>query len=397
MENIKNIIVKKVLDDPLTDNESEIFEQWMNNPTNVRIYERLKTYELTEITLKMDDEGLGGEMVHKFRYSVQLIKRTKRKRIASKIAYAVSAAAIIAISFLLYNENDGPTNKMIAVQNRNLTSFHEIIEKDDSIKLITATEVLNLDKNREKESKGGSVIHGERNAISLNEVDSELVLKEPQIITLVVPIKREYNFILPDGSRVWLNSDSRLIFPNKFSATSRSVELIGEAYFEIVKNEKAPFIVKTDKINTRVLGTQFMISCYDDKNEVALVEGSVMVNKNGSSQNITLKPGRGVALNREAKELREIEISIEKILERKRGFLFFDEERLEDIVADLRRWYGVDFVFEDEELKNQTFYIKINRNDNIQYIMQLLKFTRKIDYSIDKNRVIIKPHAPMIK
>lgn len=181
-----------------------------------------------------------------------------------------------------------------------------------------------------------------------------------------------------------------MVFPEYFSDTLRCVELVGEAYFEIVKNEKAPFVVLTNEMSTSVIGTQFMVSSYDGKHEVALIEGSVRVNRNGTSQNITLKPGRGVVLGRNAKELREVDIDIEKILERKNGFLFFDEEKLDDIVSDLRRWYGVNFIFETEGLRNQTFYIKINRNDSIQYIMQLLKFTNKIDYEIEDNRVIIK-------
>lgn len=390
MKELQNIVSKKVFGETLTKAEAEIFSKWVNNSSNSDIYMRLKSCELTQVILEMENEGLGKEMSKEFSHSIQLIKKREKKSALLRVVYAVSAAAVLALSFLVYNGYDSSTNKLIVSNLNHLTTSRNVIEADDSIKLITSEAVLNLDKKVDFMNDGRVVVNKNDNQIFLTRFDSALVNVAPQMSTLVVPLKRECNFILPDGSKVWINSGSTLVFPEYFSDTLRCVELVGEAYFEIVKNEKAPFVVLTNEMSTSVIGTQFMVSSYDGKHEVALIEGSVRVNRNGTSQNITLKPGRGVVLGRNAKELREVDIDIEKILERKNGFLFFDEEKLDDIVSDLRRWYGVNFIFETEELRNQTFYIKINRNDSIQYIMQLLKFTNKIDYEIEDNRVIIK-------
>lgn len=390
---IKNIIKKKIIGDLLSDCEEEILQEWLNNsPSNEKIFERLKTFELSKLILTVEDEGLGREMANDFRASINKIRAQRRRTIATKIAYTVSVAAILAISFLIYNDFG---DKQIGVIIRKEIALSEITDSNNSIRLITDNKVLNLDNKGFSEEKRD--IKREENRISFNHQNDTTATDHPQIDTLIVPLKREYNFVLPDGSRVWVNSGSKLMFPEKFSDTLRCVELIGEAYFEIVRNEKAPFVVKTQTMSTRVLGTEFMVSSYEDKNEVALVEGSVMVNKNGSAQNVTLKPGRGVVLSKNAKELREMDINIGKIIERKNGFLLFDEERLGDIVLDLKHWYGVDFIFEEDGLKDMTFYIRINRRDSIQYIMQLLKFTKKINYSIDGEKVIIKSCVPMMK
>lgn len=389
MGEIKKIIVNKILGNPLSQEENEMFLRWMNDPANTELFERLKTHKLSKVILEVEDESLGYEMSRKFQVSVRAIKAHHRKTIVARVAITVSAAALIAVSFLIFNPNNkSEIEKAIIAQNSTIVEDNRAT---DSIKLITASGILNLDKEDDYTT---IVKKSEMISTSMSEDTTQI---KPQINTLIVPIKRVYNFTLPDGSKVWINSGSQLKFPETFSDSLRWVELEGEAYFEIVKNNKAPFIVKTNKLNTHVLGTQFMVSCYEEEYEVSLIEGSVRVNRNGSKQNMVLKPGRGALLDKETKELKEVVINIEKIEGRKNGLLIFDEEKLSDIADDLSRWYGVEFAYETEELKNQTFYIKINRFDNIQYIMQLLRYTKKIDYTIKENRIFIKSYMPMTK
>lgn len=392
MGKIKKIIVNKILGNPLSQEENEIFLLWMNDPANTELFDRLKTHKLSKVILEVEDESLGYEMSRKFQVSVRKIKAHHRKTIVARVAITVSAAALIAVSFLIFNPNNkSEIEKAIIAQNSTIVEDNRTIDSNDSIKLITASGILNLDKEDDYTT---IVKKSEMISTSMSEDTTQI---KPQINTLIVPIKRVYNFTLPDGSKVWINSGSQLKFPETFSDSLRWVELEGEAYFEVVKNNKAPFIVKTNKLNTHVLGTQFMVSCYEEEYEVSLIEGSVRVNRNGSKQNMVLKPGRGALLDKETKELKEVVINIEKIEGRKNGLLIFDEEKLSDIADDLSRWYGVEFAYETEELKNQTFYIKINRFDNIQYIMQLLRYTKKIDYTIKENRIIIKSYMPMTK
>lgn len=399
MKNIKNIILKKILNEPLEKEELHLFQTWIGeNESNAKLYERLISQELSNIIIELDKEKFGEEMVSEFRKSIHTIKRRNKMKLFSKIACTASAAAIISISLWLLDGTD--KERMIGSDHLNIGSVQQNNQSHihSGIKLVTSSGEINLDKGGNNDIESLVSINKKKNEISFTKLspcfkDSSKI--EAEEFKIIVPIKREYNVVLPDGTKVWLNSNSTLLFPSYFSDTLRSVKLIGEAYFEVVKNKKAPFTVETQKLNTMVLGTQFMVSCYGEKSEVSLIEGSVKVTETGSDQNVVLKPGRGVVLLANG-QFNEIKINTEKLLARKNGLILFDENKLSDITTELNHWYGVNFVFENEELKNQTFYIKINRYDDIKDIMELLKYTNKIDYSIKNNTITIKNCLPMI-
>ena len=153
---------------------------------------------------------------------------------------------------------------------------------------------------------------------------------------------------LPDGSKVWLNSDSKITYPEKFSDSLRIVQLEGEAFFDVQHDSDRPFIVVADKIQVRVLGTKFNVNAFTTQKEItiALVEGSINVTSDSTAEGVLVKPSHGVSYSKQLDVFREFSKQgnpemFEKAISWKSGKLVFDGDDLEDFVTEISRWYGV--------------------------------------------------------
>jgi ferric-dicitrate binding protein FerR (iron transport regulator) len=208
---------------------------------------------------------------------------------------------------------------------------------------------------------------------------------------LSTPMGGEYQLVLPDGSKVWLNSGSTLRFPTAFIGSERIVELKGEAYFDIAKNPKMPFLVRTNNaMDIKVLGTQFNIMAYDDEKNIntTLIEGSVEVLK-GSGKTM-LKPGQEAILNRGSGNIKVASADLEQAIAWKNGYFIFYNENIESIMRKVSRWYNVDVVYQGN-LSNKDFVGTISRNKNVSELLKMLEVTGAVHFSIDGRRITVMP------
>ena len=208
---------------------------------------------------------------------------------------------------------------------------------------------------------------------------------------LSTPMGGEYQLVLPDGSKVWLNSGSTLRFPTAFIGSERIVELKGEAYFDIAKNPKMPFLVRTNNaMDIKVLGTQFNVMAYDDEKNIntTLVEGSVEVLK--GSEKTNLKPGQEAILNRGSGNIKVAQADLEQAIAWKNGYFIFYNENIESIMRKVSRWYNVDIVYHGN-LNNKDFVGTISRNKNVSELLKMLELTGAIHFSIDGRRITVMP------
>lgn len=201
--------------------------------------------------------------------------------------------------------------------------------------------------------------------------------------TLYIPIGGEYRLQLPDGTRVWLNSGSMLCFPPEFLEKERKVELKGEAYFEVTKDPEHPFIVKTLHTGIKVLGTAFNVSCYEDDEveQTTLVEGSVEVILPG--QSCRLQPGKQLCLNTKDRAVTIKEIDVQLYTSWKEGMFRFCDMPLDELTVKLRRWYNVNFCFEQDECKKIRFTGAIRKDADFQEFMKLIEITTDIRFDLD--------------
>ena len=222
---------------------------------------------------------------------------------------------------------------------------------------------------------------------------------------------------LPDGTQVWLNSGSRISYGNDFTGATRQVTLKGEAFFDVVKDAARPFIIHTDAIDIKVLGTAFNVRSYPDEKvtETALIRGSVEITLHTSpDKKIVLKPSEKLIVKNDSAtviagtitsqgsrptpilSLTQVHYvdrvhdssSMETLWTKNK--LVFDGETLEQVARKLERWYGVRVIIQSDMLKN-TEYNGVFEDENLSEVLYALQLTGNFNYTIKKQEVIIKP------
>lgn len=201
--------------------------------------------------------------------------------------------------------------------------------------------------------------------------------------TVEVPLGSRSRIVLPDETVVWLNAGSKLSYQSGFSQNDRNVRLEGEGYFEVSRNEELPFIVNTDDIDIRVLGTRFSVKAYDDEEniEVVLAEGSVnFINKNDLQSSLIMKPEQQAIYNKESKTTNVRKVPASQADNWTTGAHFFNELTLQQIARQLEKTFDVTILFRDEEKKKLTFYGDFRRDDSLEDILMIVSSSGKFTY-----------------
>jgi len=203
---------------------------------------------------------------------------------------------------------------------------------------------------------------------------------------IVVPFGRRHSITLSDGTQIHLNSGSKLVFPAEFKGNTREVYLKGEGYFEVEKNPAKPFIVKTDHLDIKVLGTVFNISAYGDDQTVSavLVEGKVNVTqKNKLFRNVEyiLQPGQGCfySLTSDKSEVKKVNLA--DFILWKDGLYQFHNRPLKQIVEMVKKYYNISITIENEKIANTIISGKLVLSDDSNEVMDYLAKTLEAKYT----------------
>ena len=200
--------------------------------------------------------------------------------------------------------------------------------------------------------------------------------------SIETPKGGKYQLVLPDGTKVWLNAGSRLKFPTRFTGDRRIVSMQGEAYFEVAKDARHPFIVQTSRgMDVRVLGTHFNISDYPDQAAVktTLLEGSVRVVHNRDS--LMIVPGQQALMSADGTLTKKADIDLDQVIAWKDGLFYFDQMHIESIMQALSRWYDIEVVYVGDHPAD-LFSAIMNRGNDIYEILSMLEATEKVHFKI---------------
>jgi len=208
----------------------------------------------------------------------------------------------------------------------------------------------------------------------------------------------QYQVILPDGSKVWLNAASSLRFPTSFAGKERRVELTGEAYFEITKNATMPFIVYVvpplgsgkEGMNVQVLGTHFNIKAYENEQSIrtTLLEGAVKVQLSGSE--VSLAPGKQAIADKNVQGLQVAEANTEQVVAWKNGMFRFKETNIRELMREVERWYNVDVIYNTPR-KDLDFTGIVPRTRSISELLNMLELTGTVHFQIEGKKIIVLP------
>ena len=201
--------------------------------------------------------------------------------------------------------------------------------------------------------------------------------------TISVPEGQRTNVTLPDGSNVWLNACTTIQYPTSFNSRERFVILKGEAYFDVTKKKKTPFIVRTDKYDIEVLGTQFDVDAYPDQTafETTLMKGSVKVtSQHFPEQTITLKPHHKAYV-------KDGQLAVTKVNDFtpyrwKEGLICFKDEPFQTIMEDFEKYYGIRIIINNKKVLKYSYNGKFRQADGIDYALRVLQ--RDIHFKYEK-------------
>lgn len=217
--------------------------------------------------------------------------------------------------------------------------------------------------------------------------------EEVRMNEIEVPNGQRVSLVLSDGTRVWLNSRSKFTYPSVFAAKSRNVKLEGEGFFEVAHNKKIPFIVQSDLVFVRVLGTKFNMKAYlDEPSSVTLSEGKVEVVTNDNTHQMILKPNEQATYTKEAGFVKAQVLNAEVARSWTLGEAAYINKRLDEITSDLERKFNVRIHIKDKSLASEIFTCRFKEGATIEQVLTLLKETRDLDYIIKGDQIqIYKP------
>lgn len=209
-----------------------------------------------------------------------------------------------------------------------------------------------------------------------------------QPVTVVTQLGERSQVVLPDGTKVWLNSSSSVEYVAPFFSRQRRVKMEGEAYFEVEHDRRAPFVVSTNGLDIEVLGTRFNIRNDDNEHRVTtvLLEGAVKAYASGREQaSVRLHPAQQLVFDTRTHAMRLTDCpSAERWID---GRFCFEHDTFGEIVAELKRYYNVDIRFMDNRLRDMRFSGNFRVEDGIYHIMSVLQLTYKFNYRIAGNDI----------
>jgi len=206
--------------------------------------------------------------------------------------------------------------------------------------------------------------------------------------TLTTQKGNQYQLVLPDGSKVWLNAASSITYPTAFVGAARKVTITGEAYFEVVKNDRMPFMVQEGSTLVQVLGTHFNMNGYDDEPLVktTLLEGAVRVSKDDATG--LLAPGQQAVAIKTGHDIRVLnDADIEEVMAWKNGQFIFKDATIDQVMHEVARWYNVEVAYDARISKH--FIADIPRTVPLSQVLKLLELTDLVHFKIEGRKITI--------
>ncbi len=297
----------------------------------------------------------------------------------------MSIAAVLAVllgsSYSLYTlfsgERDMPIVEVAQIE---AGRYQAILKTSDGV-------VYTMDSLKSFQASDGTLVSNSSNQLIYHNLKN--TVEQLKYNTLVVPRKGEYQLQLSDGTKIWLNSESELVYPIQFGAGERVVELKGEAYFEVAKDKERPFIVKSRDANVRVLGTSFNVRSYDEEvgTQTTLVEGKVALVTPQSS--FVLQPGQQGICKKGDENIQVYTVDTRLYTAWKDGMFRFKNMPLEEIMETFSRWYGVEVQFEKDHLKKLHFTGNLKRYKNINPHLNMITLTTDVKFSVKEDVIMV--------
>lgn len=377
-------IIWKKINQSLTEEEEILLSQWLNeSPAHQRYLDNVMQYYLEDSGFSVNKTETDKAWKTLKNKGLKGYQRNSRWI----ITLSAAAAAIFLIVTFLFPSKKIENLPATAINGELIkpgTNQATLILNDGSVYDLTSSKNLVL-------TEGGSEIKSE--GTKLQYTKKKINHRKIKYNTLSIPRGGEFFLQLADGTKVWLNSETVLRYPVQFVGNERRVELTGEAFFEVARNEKVPFLVESGEQTVKVLGTEFNISSYKENPLIytTLVKGSIEVfisNKPEIKQ--TLAPNEQNSISKIDAKITKQKVDPYQYVAWKEGRFVFEDQNLAEIMKILSKWYDVNVVFAREDLKNLRFTGNLQRYSDFGEILKKIQKTNEVEFIIENKQITIR-------
>ena len=386
MENrIWEIIAASIHGEELSSEEINVLQAWLDeNQQNRDEYTRLQIFYT---------ENKGG-----FKSSINVEnawkdnctrrkagKMIKLRRQIVRWGYAAVVVLAVGIGALLLTEKDN--EQAVKIE---LVESQIVPGSPKAMLTLASGEKLDLQKEGQFVSKDSSRIRNVGNVLEYKAGVKRIGEKKLEYNTLTIPRGGEYQLKLEDGTNVWLNAETELRFPIAFGDDERRIFLKGEAYFDVAKDSKRPFVVCVNGVDVTALGTEFNIAAVQGEDEVltTLVNGSVQV-VNEEGVGCILTPAEQAVCKKSVAEIEVQKVNTNLYTSWKDGYYAFDKQSLGEIMRTLERWYDIHVDFLDSAAEKIRFSGRLKRYEDIDNLLTMIKLTNDVDFEIKERTIIV--------
>lgn len=315
-----------------------------------------------------------------------LHKKTEKKSFKKMWLQVASIAAVIILlagGYWMFVKELNPLTETDYTSI--LVVDEQSIRSDDIVPTLPDNKQIAVDSsNIVYDEEGISNIHSEQTKTK--------TIDKLQLNQLTVPYGKTVSLTLSDGTKMWVNSGSRVIYPSVFSTDKREIFVSGEIYLDVVKNPDHPFIVKTSQININVLGTKFNVSAYDDESvqSVVLVTGAVGIKRKELKGNYNILPNQMLSYSVSTKEVNIQKVDVNNYISWIQGYLLVNSENLDSVLQKLERHYNLSFSYDQNKLKGIRVSGKLDLHGGVESVLEYISITVPIKYTIDGKNIKIE-------
>ncbi|MCX2492742.1 DUF4974 domain-containing protein [Pedobacter sp. PF22-3] len=386
---------QKLIHGELTESEQQDFFNWLKRLDQPELNAFMQEYSAS---FEHKTDSLDGprheDLANKIEMRLDALSVAKTpywKHTAFKIMAAAAVLVLVCSAVLLYFAHLNGNKYATLSKSTTILRAKPIYGGSDKVLLILSNgkriEVNNFTKGQLAVENGYSIEKQSNGLLKYRKINTAAVLAAGNSNTIVTPRGGQYCVNLPDGSKVWLNAESKITYPVVFSGNTRKIALHGEAYFEVAHNPKKPFIVDFEGSNVKVLGTHFNICAYGEGEipRTTLLQGSVEVSK-GDRKKIILPGQQAISSH----NIGIVNVDTNHVMGWKNGNFSFEHERIGTVMGKISRWYDVDVKYQGE-VTQEEFVGSIPKSKNLEEVLHRLELTGLLHFKIKGRSVTIMP------
>lgn len=370
-------LIAKHITDTLSIEEKELLNEWLEDPYNQLQFDVITSKETIQKNRtdfeQFDPEEDWGKLEREI---------SRKRRVMHWMKYAAAIVLPVGIALFTYLYSDG------LFETENLVAQNEFALESEEVELQMHDGKVYAIHNDTAINRADVHIRVDSSKITY---EHKQIANELEYNTIRIPRGKQYQLSLSDGTKVWLNADTKFRYPIAFVGDKREVFIeSGEVFFDVTENKEKPFIVNFNKHQVKVLGTQFNIKSYEENNAdlVTLAEGSIQIDNDNSS--VELVPNQQAVIGRGNNHIKINTVEAKFFTAWTNKRFLYKQEKLEDIMNDLSRFYNIKIFYRNQKVKEEVFSLRLSQEDTFETILENFELTGKVQFEINKNNIIIQ-------